>query len=156
MGASPLSRATLRRLLRARERLHDEAEAAPRLPELAAGVGLSRAHLLRSFSLAFGATPHDYLTGVRLDRAKRLLARGASVTEACFAVGFSSLGSFSSLFARRVGMPPRDWRRRARVVLPSSELWPALWVPGCFLLVTVEAVFRDDSGNFWSLTQRRG
>jgi len=126
--------ATFARLARARERLHDAPDLAPRVDELAAEVGLSRAHFLRSFALAFGVTPHAYLTEVRLDRAKRALARGASVTEACFDVGFSSLGSFSRLFATRVGVSPRDWQRRVRTVLPSAELWPAVWVPGCFLL----------------------
>ncbi len=133
----------MRRLLRARDRLHDAPDAAPGLEVLAADVGLSRAHFLRSFAEAFGTTPHDYLTRLRLDEAKRALARGASVTEACFEVGFSSLGSFSRLFARRVGVPPRDWQRRVRVVLPSAELWPAVWIPGCFLLHHAPSTFGE-------------
>jgi len=131
------------RLLRARDRLHDAPDAAPRLDVLADDVGLSRAYFLRSFAEAFGRTPHDYLTEVRLDRAKRTLARGASVTEACFEVGFSSLGSFSRLFAQRVGVAPRDWQRRVRTVLPSAELWPAVWIPGCFLLRHTPSTFGE-------------
>jgi AraC-like DNA-binding protein len=129
------------RLLRARERLRDAPEAAPRLQVLAGEVGLSRAHFLRSFAEAFGMTPHEYLTSLRLGRAKRALARGASVTEACFDVGFSSLGSFSRLFAQHVGVAPRDWQRRVRTVLPSAELWPAVWIPGCFLTLHTPSTF---------------
>ena len=125
--------ATLARLLRARDRLHDAPAEAPSVAALAAEVRLSRAHFLRSFVRAFGVTPHDYRTAVRLDLAKRSLARGASVTETCLDAGFSSLGSFSSLFTRRVGVAPRDWQRRVRRVLPSADLWPAIWIPGCFL-----------------------
>jgi AraC-like DNA-binding protein len=135
------SPATLTRLLRARDRLHDAPEDAPRLHRLADEVGLSRAHFLRSFSQAFGMTPHAYLTELRLQRAKRALARGASVTEACFEVGFASLGSFSRLFAQRVGMGPRDWQRRVRTVLPSAQLWPAVWIPGCFLALHAPSTF---------------
>jgi AraC-like DNA-binding protein len=131
------------RLLRARDRLHAAPAEAPRLDLLAEDVGLSRAHFLRSFAGAFGMTPHEYLTALRLDRAKRALARGASVTEACFDVGFSSLGSFSRLFAQKVGVAPRDWQRRVRTVLPSAELWPAVWIPGCFLARHTPSTFGE-------------
>jgi len=135
--------ATLARLLRARDRLHDAPAEAPTIAALAAEVRLSRAHFLRSFVRAFGVTPHDYLTEVRLDLAKRALARGASVTETCLDAGFSSLGSFSSLFTRRVGVAPRDWQRRVRTVLPSAELWPAIWIPGCFLARHAPSTFGE-------------
>ena len=65
--------ATLTRLLRARDRLHDAPHDAPSVAALAADVRLSRAHFLRSFVRAFGVTPHDYLTAVRLDLAQRAL-----------------------------------------------------------------------------------
>jgi AraC-like DNA-binding protein len=139
----PLPPATLARLVRARDRLHDAPLDAPSVAALASDVRLSRAHFLRSFALAFGVTPHAYLTEVRLELAKRALARGASVTEACFDVGFSSLGSFSSLFARRVGVAPRDWQRRVRAVLPSAELWPAVWIPSCFLARQMPSTFGE-------------
>src|SRR5262245_20136855 len=139
----PLPPATLARLLRARERMRDQPEVAPSVAELAADVHLSRAHFLRSFSDAFGVTPHAYLTEVRLHQAKRALARSVSVTEACVGVGFSSLGSFSSLFLRRFGVGPREWQRRVRVVLPSAELWPAVWIPGCFLLRHAPSTFGE-------------
>jgi|SRR5262245_35319045 len=139
----PLPPATLARLLRARERMQDQPAVGPSVAALAAEVRLSRAHFLRSFTEAFGVTPHAYLTEVRLHQAKRALARGASVTEACLDVGFSSLGSFSSLFMRRFGITPRDWQRRVRLVLPSAELWPAVWIPGCFLLQHTPSTFGE-------------
>jgi AraC-like DNA-binding protein len=123
----------LLRLLAARDRLHDECDDVPALSTLARDAGLSRAHFIRSFTRAFGRSPHDYLIELRMERAKRALARGESVTEVCFAVGYESLGTFSRTFAERVGRSPRAWQRDARLALPSAELWPAIWVPGCFL-----------------------
>src|SRR5215218_9174646 len=76
------------------------------LPDVAARANLSPFHFLRVYKRAYGETPHEFLTRLRIERAKRLLAKGShNVTEACFEVGFSSLGSFSSLFAGRVGLP---------------------------------------------------
>jgi AraC-like DNA-binding protein len=75
------------------------------LPDVAARANLSPYHFLRVYKRAYGETPHEFLTRLRIERAKTLLARGShNVTEACFEVGFSSLGSFSSLFAGRVGL----------------------------------------------------
>jgi len=125
-----LDRATLRRLCRARDLLA-QPEDAPSIAEVARRVGISRAHFIRQFDAAFGATPHQWRTRVRLDRAKLLLARGASVTEACFDVGFSSLGSFSTLFAQRVGAPPSAYRRR---FVQVPDVIRALH-PGCLALL---------------------
>ncbi|MFO0616783.1 MAG: AraC family transcriptional regulator [Polyangiaceae bacterium] len=132
MGPS-LSPALLRRLLRARDRLREDPTLAPGLDQLAGDVGLSRAHFLRSFAAAFGVTPHALRTELRLTGAKRTLARGGSVTEACFDAGFSSLGSFSRRFTEAFGVAPREWQRRVRLVVPSADLWPAVWIPSCFL-----------------------
>jgi AraC-like DNA-binding protein len=104
------------------------------LPDVAAHANLSPYHFLRIYKRAYGETPHEFLTRLRLVRAKTLLAKGShNVTEACFEVGFSSLGSFSSLFAGRVGLSPSEYRRHARsgISVPSS-LRP-LFVPSCFL-----------------------
>src|SRR3954447_22387956 len=87
------SRATLRRLIRARDVLHASVQRGATLDELAAASGLSRGFLARSFARTFGAPPHQYLVQLRLEQAKRALGGGASVTEACLEVGFESLGS---------------------------------------------------------------
>ena len=73
------------------------------------------------------------MTGVRIDRAKAALRDGKTVTEACFDVGFSSLGSFSSLFRRRVGVAPSAYQRTMRRVIPSPALAAAAAVPFCFV-----------------------
>ena len=127
-----VSRATLRRLIRARDLLHADVARGASLGELAAASGLSRGFLARQFAEAFGVPPHRYLVGLRLEEAKRALARGASVTEACLEVGFASLGSFSTSFHRRTGVSPREWQRRTRRLVQSAGL-PALYIPACFL-----------------------
>ena len=79
---------------------------------LARGVHLSAGHLSREFKQAFGESPYSYLMTRRIERAKALLRIGElSVTEVCFEVGFSSLGTFSTRFTELVGMPPSAYRR---------------------------------------------
>lgn len=80
---------------------------------LARGALMSTAHFARQFRVAFGETPYSYLMTRRVERAKALLRRGdLSVTEVCFAVGCSSLGSFSSRFTEIVGETPSAYRAR--------------------------------------------
>lgn len=104
-----------RRLCQARELL-EKPDNVSSIAEIARGAGISRFHFIRLFDHAFGTTPHRCRVDSRLARAKVLLARGTSVTEACFETGFASLGSFSTLFARRVGETPSAYRRRVRIV----------------------------------------
>ncbi len=81
---------------------------------LARGAHMSAGHLSRRFKAAFGESPYSYLMTRRVERAMALLRRGdVSVTEACFDVGFSSLGTFSTRFTELVGMPPSEYRARA-------------------------------------------
>ncbi|MFN8078624.1 MAG: helix-turn-helix transcriptional regulator [Kineosporiaceae bacterium] len=81
---------------------------------LARGANLSAGHLSREFRLAFGESPYAYLMTRRIERAMALLRRGdLSVTEVCFAVGCSSLGTFSTRFTELVGVPPSTYRRQA-------------------------------------------
>lgn len=81
---------------------------------LAAGVHVSAGHLSRRFRETYGESPYAYLMTRRIERAMALLRRGdRSVTEVCFDVGCSSLGTFSSRFAELVGVPPSVYRERA-------------------------------------------
>jgi AraC-like DNA-binding protein len=81
---------------------------------LARGVHMSAGHLSRQFRLAFGESPYSYLMTRRIERAMAMLRRGdRSVTEVCFDVGCSSLGTFSTRFTELVGMPPGAYRRHA-------------------------------------------
>ncbi|MFT3697347.1 MAG: AraC family transcriptional regulator [Kofleriaceae bacterium] len=127
-----MSPAVLRRLVRARDLLHAEAQRGPTLDELAAEARLSRAHFARQWTAAFGEPPHQYLTRLRLEQAKRALATGGSVTEVCAQVGFTSLTTFSTLFHRRLGLSPRAWQAATRPVVQSRGL-PVLFIPPCFL-----------------------
>ena len=133
-----LDRRVLARLCRARELLSD-AEASPSIRRIAAEIGISQFHFIRQFEAVFGATPHQFRTRERLERAKQLLARGESVTDVCFEVGFSSVGSFSGLFTRHVGTNPSTYRqRRAFVQVRELHL-------GCFGLMGLlpAAAFRN-------------
>jgi AraC-like DNA-binding protein len=104
------------------------------LPDVAAQANLSPYHFLRVYKQAYGETPHEFLTRLRIERAKTLLARGShNVTEACFEVGFSSLGSFSALFAHRVGLSPSEYRRYARSRISVPDTVRPLFIPSCFL-----------------------
>ncbi|WP_326625241.1 helix-turn-helix transcriptional regulator [Streptomyces sp. NBC_01762] len=83
------------------------------VPALARAAHMSPGHFSRSFRAAFGETPYSYLMTRRIERAKALLRRGdLSVTEVCFAVGCTSLGSFSSRFTELVGESPSAYRAR--------------------------------------------
>src|SRR6202049_1875415 len=90
---------------------------------LARGANMSAGHLSREFKVAYGEAPYGYLMTRRIERAMALLHRGdLSVTEVCFAVGCSSLGTFSTRFTELVGVPPSTYRRdaaRATAGMPS-------------------------------------
>jgi AraC-like DNA-binding protein len=98
-------------------------------------AGMSPFHFARCFRRSFGETPHEYVTNVRLREAKALLARsGAHVTDVCFEVGFSSLGSFSALFARREGLPPSAWQRRMVRLSQCPGGMATAFIPHCFAI----------------------
>jgi len=102
----------LARLRRVRDRIDREYAQPLDVEALARGVHMSAGHLSRQFRLAYGESPYAYLMTRRIERAMALLRRGdLSVTEVCFAVGCSSLGTFSTRFTELVGMPPSAYRR---------------------------------------------
>ena len=117
-----------RRLCAARELLAELREPPLSIGEVARSAGMSRFHFIRRFEGLFGMTPHQYRMQVRMDRAKQMLAEGErSVTEVCMEVGMSSVGSFSGLFQKRVGVAPSEFGRQASF-------------PGCLSLMS--AAFR--------------
>jgi AraC-like DNA-binding protein len=106
--------ADLARLRRVRDRIDREYAQPLDVEALARGVHLSAGHLSREFRLAYGEPPYGYLMTRRIERAMALLRRGdLSVTEVCFAVGCSSLGTFSTRFTELVGVSPSTYRRQA-------------------------------------------
>lgn len=124
----------LRRLCRARETLR-ETDGRLSLSAIAAQAGLSRSHFMALYAGAFGDTPHQTRIAARLARARELLAeRDCTVTQACLAAGFSSLGSFSTLFSRRYGVTPSEARRQFRDGQTA-------WAPHCMTLMN-EALAR--------------
>jgi len=101
-------------LRRVRDRIDREYAQPLDVEALARGVNMSAGHLSREFKRAYGESPYSYLMTRRIERAMALLRRGGlNVTEVCFAVGCSSLGTFSTRFSELVGMSPSTYRRMA-------------------------------------------
>jgi AraC-like DNA-binding protein len=117
--------------LRQAKDLMDRAYAEPLdLNTIAREAGYSRFHFVRAFRATYGQTPRDYLSGRRVERARELLrSANLTVTEVCFLVGFSSLGSFSARFKKEVGDSPSRYRDRA---VRSGGAPP---IPGCIVLM---------------------
>jgi AraC-like DNA-binding protein len=102
-------------LRRVRDRIDREYARPLDVEALARGVNMSAGHLSRRFRQAYGEAPYGYLMTRRIERAMALLRRGdLSVTEVCFAVGCSSLGTFSTRFTQLVGVPPSTYRRQSQ------------------------------------------
>jgi transcriptional regulator GlxA family with amidase domain len=103
----------LKLLRRVRDRMDREYAEPLDVEALACSVNMSAGHLSRQFKLAYGESPYSYLMTRRIERAMALLRRGdMSVTEVCFAVGCSSLGTFSTRFTELVGMAPSTYREQ--------------------------------------------
>ena len=115
-------------LRRVRDHLDRHFAAPITLSDLARLSGMSRFHLVRAFRAAYGETPIRYLTRRRIERAQDLLRYAdLTVTEVCMAVGYTSLGSFSSRFTEIVGEPPTAYQRRWAGRAPH--------IPGCWLFM---------------------
>src|SRR5436309_11057374 len=112
------------RLRKAKDRMDREFDRPLDVPALAQSAAMSAGHFSRSFKAAFGESPYSYLMTRRIERAKDLLRRGdTSVTDVCFAVGCTSLGSFSTRFTELVGESPSSYRARDHAATAR--------VPGC-------------------------
>jgi len=129
IGARPVPVDLLPHLRRARDHVDLRSSEPLDLDALALVAGVSKFHFTRCFAATYGETPMRYLTRRRIERAQDLLrSANLTVTEICMAVGFSSLGSFSSRFTQLVGESPTAYRNR----------WAAAGgprVPGCFLFM---------------------
>ena len=113
---------TFTRLCHVRDLLAAVREPSPSIRDLAREAHMSPYHFIRQFEAVFGVTPHQFRIRSRLDLAKLLLAGGNhSVTEVCLETGFSSLGSFSDLFTRRIGTAPSVWTRTAAWSIPPTD-----------------------------------
>ena len=127
------------RLRRARDTMDRDYEQPLDVEALARVALMSSGHFSRSFREAYGETPYSYLMTRRIERAKALLRRGdLSVTEVCFAVGCTSLGSFSTRFIELVGESPSAYRAR------SHEA--AAPIPACIVKVQTRPVRNGEAG----------
>jgi len=126
------------RLRKAKDRMDREFEHPLDVPALARSAAMSTGHFSRSFKAAFGESPYSYLMTRRIERAKALLRRGdMSVTDACFAVGCTSLGSFSSRFTELVGESPSAYRARNHA--------DAALIPPCVVKVMTKPIRNEEA-----------
>lgn len=119
---TPEDLADLAHLRRARDLMDREYAQPLDVPAMARAALMSPSHFARRFRATYGETPYSYLMTRRIERAQALLRQGTSVTDACMAVGCTSLGSFSSRFTEVVGETPSQYRARdhsGRTVVPS-------------------------------------
>src|SRR5690554_3654168 len=109
--AETISRNATVMIRRVRDRIDREYASPLNVEDLAKGVHLSAGHMSREFRRIYGESPYSYLMTRRIERAMTLLRRGdLSITDICFSVGFSSLGTFSTRFSELVGVSPRAYR----------------------------------------------
>lgn len=92
----------------------------------------SKYHFIRNFKAVYGRTPHQYLTFIRIEQARRLLAEGMPVTDVCYAVGFEEPGSFSRLFKRHTGINPSIYLAQQHSIRERIAEAPLSLVPHCF------------------------
>lgn len=121
---TPQELVSLAHVRRARDLIDREYAKPLDVPTMAAKAFMSPAHFSRRFRAAYGETPYSYLMTRRIERAMALLRTGVSVTDACMAVGCTSLGSFSSRFLDLVGETPTAYRRRGHEAIKA--------MPACF------------------------
>jgi len=135
-GLPVQTNASITRLARARDLLREACDAPLTVADAAREAALSPYHFIRTFKAVFGETPRQVRIDARIEQARRMLALdAASVTDICNAVGFSSLGSFSHLFTRRVGVAPSAYRQNARSLIQAPGLLPPQLYPGCLSLM---------------------
>jgi AraC-like DNA-binding protein len=129
----------LSRLCHARDLLRDWEDEPLSVSAVARVSGLSRFHFIRLFKAMFGETPQRYRSRAQIEKAKHLLIlTDFSITNVCMSIGFSSVGSFSTLFLRRIGMSPSEFQRRYRpasLAERAERQLPASLIPGCLSLM---------------------
>jgi transcriptional regulator GlxA family with amidase domain len=126
------------RLRKAKDRMDREFDQPLDVPALARSAAMSAGHFSRSFKAAFGEGPYSYLMTRRIERAKALLRRGdMSVTDVCFAVGCTSLGSFSSRFTELVGESPSAYRAANHAAVE--------FIPPCMIMVMTKPIRNEEA-----------
>ena len=120
------------RAVRAKLFIDENLRSAIDLTRIADEACFSKFHFVRLFKEIYGRTPHQYLTYVRIEKAKQYLDEGQTVAAACFGVGFDSISSFTGLFKRRTGITPRQFQIERERFHESVAKEPLNHIPGCF------------------------
>ncbi|HET7153235.1 MAG TPA: AraC family transcriptional regulator [Candidatus Kapabacteria bacterium] len=125
--------ALYKRIIEAKALMDEHPEAPLDLAQIADAACFSQYHFLRLFKKTYNKTPHQYLTEQRIERAKTLMANSdMTITDICYAVGFESLGSFSTLFKKHAGCPPLEFRERLWKLNTLFKEQPLAVIPHCF------------------------
>lgn len=123
----------LKRLNAGRDYMADHYQTPISLSEMASHSHMSAYHFLRVFKETYGETPTEFLIRLRVEQAKRMLiTENFSVSDVCEKVGYTSLGSFSSLFTARVGVAPTLYRRQLWALSSEAFRYPSQAIPACF------------------------
>src|SRR4030095_14040156 len=131
-----LHKDVLIRLCQARDVLRETHDGRLSIRAVAKEAGMSPYHFIRLFKAVFGETPKQCQLQARLEKAKHLLlVTDSSVTDVCMEAGFSSLGTFSYVFARRVGVDPTIDRQKCGAMISNPDEIPIELIPGCFSLM---------------------
>lgn len=102
------------------------------LDDIADEAYFSKFHFIRLFKKTYGKTPHQYLTYVRIQKARILLEAGSSVSETCFSVGFDGVNSFSGLFKQYNGCSPLAYQQKMKKRNEAIKAAPLQFIPNCF------------------------
>lgn len=122
-----------KRLSTGRDYIAENFQAPLSLSAIASQSCLSPYHFLRAFKATYGETPHEFLIRLRVAQAKNMLiTENFSVSEVCEKVGYTSLGSFSSLFLKHVGMAPTLYRRKLWALSTEAYHYPSQAIPACY------------------------
>lgn len=122
-----------KRLNAGRDYIADNYQAQLNLSDMANSAYMSPYHFLRVFKNTYGETPNEFLIRHRVEQAKKMLiTENFSVSEICEKVGYTSLGSFSSLFLKKTGMAPTLYRRNLWALSSEAYSFPSQAIPACY------------------------
>jgi AraC-like DNA-binding protein len=121
-----------RQIVRAKLYIDDNFASNINLAKIADEACFSKFHFTRLFKKIYGKTPHQYLTSVRVEKAKEHLAKGNTVAKVCYAVGFDSISSFTGLFKRSVGITPAAFQLEQKKKQIEIATMPLKHIPNCF------------------------
>jgi AraC-like DNA-binding protein len=121
-----------RRIVQAKLFIDNHFDDCIELENIASSASFSRFHFIRLFKNIYRKTPHQYLTSVRIEKAKEFLSDGIPVSGVCYAVGFDSVTSFTTLFKRATGITPFSFQQQALTRKAAIAAAPLKFIPDCF------------------------